>query len=48
MAYSAIASIPRPSVTSMLRARITMLSTESGRPEADEEFVTTRDRTRRG
>ena len=48
MAYSAIASMPWVSVISMLRARITRFSTDSGRPDAEEELVTTRDRTRRG
>ena len=45
---SAIASIPLVSVTSIDRARMTMLSTDSGRPTADDELVTSSERTRPG
>ena len=40
--------MPLVSVISIERARMTRFSTESGSPAADDEFVTTSDRTRAG
>src|SRR5262249_55580338 len=46
IANSAIASMPCVNVTSIERARITMLSTDSGRPAAEDELVTSSELTR--
>ena len=48
MAKSAMASIPPSSVTLMLCARITRLSTPSGNPAADDESTATSAFTRSG